>query len=114
MTGGAVVFAALAGGVVLFHAAIILGAPWGRLTMGGRWPGVLPPGARVLSTLSALLMVVMAAVLWRGGPGWAVWTVVGLSVLAVVANAATPSRAERRLWLPVTVVMALAALSVAL
>ena len=114
MTAGAAIFAALAGVVVLFHAAVILGAPWGRFTMGGRWPGVLPPEARVLSALSALLMVVMGAVLWWGGPGWAVWTVVGLTFLSVLANAVTPSRAERRLWLPVTVVMALAALSVAL
>jgi len=113
VTTGAVVFAALACAVVLFHLAVILGAPLGRLTMGGRWPGVLPVQARVLSALSASLTVVMALVLWRNDPAWAVWVVVGVASLSVIANAATPSPAERRVWLPVSIAMALSALSVA-
>jgi hypothetical protein len=36
-----------------------------------------------------------------------------MSALAVVANAATPSAAERALWLPVTIVMLGAAIWVA-
>jgi hypothetical protein len=107
------VFAALSCAVVLFHLAVILGAPWGRLTMGGRWPGVLPGPARVLSGLSAALTVGMAVVLWRNDPVWAVWVVVGITVLSVIANAATPSQAERLVWLPVAIAMALSALSVA-
>jgi hypothetical protein len=113
VTAGAWLFAALAAFVVGFHLAVILGAPWGRLTMGGRWPGVLPRRARVLSALSAALVLGMAAVLARGGPPGAVWAVVALSGLAVIANAATPSGPERRLWLPVTIAMLLAAISVA-
>lgn len=35
--------------VIAFHVAMICGAPWGHLTMGGRWPGALPPAARWLS-----------------------------------------------------------------
>ena len=68
----------------------------------------------VLSALSAALILGMAAVLARGGPPVALWAVVALSMLAVVANAATHSASERRLWLPVTVVMFFAALAVAL
>ncbi len=113
MTTGAGVFAVLACAVVLFHLAVILGAPWGRLTMGGRWPGVLPVRARLISAMSACLTMAMAVVLWRNDPAWAVWVVVGVAGLSVVANAATPSAAERRVWLPVAIAMALAALSVA-
>jgi hypothetical protein len=114
VTAGAVLYAVLALGVAGFHLAVILGAPWGSLTMGGRWPGVLPLRARLLSALSAGLILGMAAVLWRGGPPVALSGVVALSALAVLANAATPSAPERRLWLPVTIVMLVAALSVAL
>ena len=114
MTAGAALYAVLAMGVAGFHLAVILGAPWGRLTMGGRWPGVLPLRARLLSALSAGLILGMAAVLWRGGPPAAIWAVVAVSALAVLANAATLSAPERRLWLPVTVVMLAAAFSVAL
>ena len=62
------VFAVLAVCVAGFHIGVILGAPWGALTMGGRWPGVLPPAARVLSALSGGLVLGMAAVVWRGRP----------------------------------------------
>lgn len=107
-------FAVLAAVVVAFHLAMILGAPWGALTMGGRWPGVLPARARVLSAASAVLTLGMAAVLWREGPGWALWGVVGLMLVSVVANAATRAEGERRLWLPVSLAMFLAAVSVAI
>ena len=107
------VFAVLAVCVAGFHLGVILGAPWGALTMGGRWPGVLPPAARVLSALSGGLVLGMAAVVWRGRPRAAMWAVAALAGLAVLANAATPSPAERALWLPVTLVMLAAAFGTA-
>ncbi|EYD77814.1 hypothetical protein Rumeso_00541 [Rubellimicrobium mesophilum DSM 19309] len=113
------VFAGLAAGVVAFHLAVIGGAPWGSLTMGGRWPGVVPGPAKGLSALSALLVAGMAVVmLARAGvlglrmPRGAVRAVLLLSGLAVVANAVTPSAPERALWLPVTLAMLAAALVV--
>jgi hypothetical protein len=110
----ATLFAVLALVVAGFHLTLVLGAPWGRLTMGGRWPGVLPMRARVLSAASGVLTLGMAAVLWRAGPGWAVQGVVALMLVSVVANAATGSESERLVWLPVSLAMFLAALSVAL
>lgn len=114
------VFAGVVAAVVLFHLAVIGGAPWGHLTMGGRWEGALPWPARVLSALSASLLAAMAAVVlavagvlaWRP-PRGAMAAVLAVSALAVVANAATPSAAERALWLPPTIVMLLAAVCVA-
>ena len=112
-------FAGIAAGVVAFHLAVIGGAPWGSLTMGGRWPGVLPVPARGLSALSALLVAGMAGVLLaragvlgRQPPRGTVPAVLVLSALAVVANALTPSAPERALWLPVTAAMLAAALLV--
>jgi len=106
------VYAGLVALACLFHLAILWGAPWGRFTMGGRWPGRLPVMARAFSVASAMLLVVMAlVVLVRAGilqadlPGWLIWAVAGFTLLSVLANAATPSPPERRVWLPVTLIL---------
>lgn len=100
-------FAALAAAVVLFQVAVAAGAPLGHLSMGGRWPGRLPAAGRVAALVSAVLNAAMAAVIFglEAGhplaPVWAGWTVAAVLALGVVLHILTPSRAERRLWLPV-------------
>lgn len=120
MRGAAWIYAALTAVVVLFHLSAILGAPVGHLTLGGRWSGALPVEGRIASGLSALLLTSMAlVVLGRAGilalrPSvMAIWLVVALQGMAVLANVMTPSAAERALWLPVILVMLVCALVVA-
>jgi hypothetical protein len=106
-------YAALSCGVVMFHLAMILGAPWGHLTQGGFHPGVLPLPQRMMAAASAVLTGGMAfVVLSHAGVlaprGWTravMWGVIVMSVLAVVMNLATPSAPERMIWAPVTLVM---------
>jgi hypothetical protein len=114
-------FAALALFVGLFHVAAIFGAPVGHLTMGGRWPGVLPPAVRLLSALSLGLMLLLAfVVLARAGlidrstPHWGMRAVLGYLAVAIPMHVATPSPAERQLWLPVVVALTASALWVEL
>lgn len=120
MQAFAVAYAALAALPVLMHLANAAGAPLGRLTVGGRFPGRLPPVWRVLALVQAALLCVMAgAVLARGGIGPAplaplFWPAVGLTLLSLAANAASPSRPERLLWTPVLSLMAAAAFGVGL
>jgi hypothetical protein len=119
----ALVFTLLAAGVGAFQLALLCGAPWGELTLGGRWPGRLPAKVRLIPLVSLLLLAGLAAVvLARAGlalPGlgeqadWLVWGVVGYCALGCLANAATPSRRERRLWLPVVIAMLICSLVVA-
>ena len=97
---------------VIFQLAVTFGAPWGHLTLGGRWSGALPPPIRLLSLVQAVLAVAMiGAVLDRGGiialgwPDWAYYATVVMCALSVVANAATPSKPERRIGLPVAALM---------
>lgn len=110
--------------VVAFQLALVLGAPWGGLTWGGRFPGVLPPAMRALAGVSVLLLL---GFLWvvRARAGLlgsraqrrsraAIWGVVAYSALGLLANAVTPSVWERRLWLPVVVMMLATSLRVAL
>ncbi|KUF10811.1 hypothetical protein [Pseudoponticoccus marisrubri] len=114
----ALCYAGLAALPVVMHLAVTAGAPLGRLTVGGRFPRTLPPAWRVLALVQAGLLVTMAgAVLARAGLGAAplaplFWPALTLTILSLVANAASPSRPERLLWTPVLSLMAAAALGV--
>lgn len=115
VTLAAYLFALLAAVLALFQLALAAGAPWGHLTQGGSHPGRLPPSNRAMAAASVVLSAAFAGVvLARAGalaPGWQeasrpwAWCVVGLSALSLLANAASRSRAERRLWVPVALLM---------
>ena len=94
-------------------------APWGHLTLGGQYPGVLPPGLRIGALVQSLILLLMAAsvtqragVLDAGLPDWSIWPALAITVLTTIGNLATPSIPERRLWGPVTVAMLAAILVV--
>ena len=112
MVVGAWIYAGLAGIVIGFQLALVAGAPWGHLTQGGQSAGRLPAGKRGFAALSAVLLAAMAlAMLSVAGalplnwPLWTGWAALGVTVLTTLANWATPSAPERRLWGPVTLVM---------
>ena len=117
-------FVALLVLVSLFQLALAAGAPWGKLAMGGRYPGRLPAAMRIAAVVQVGIYALMGAVvLSRAGvvlPAWlevsrvAVWVVVGVSALAAVLNLITPSKWERRLWAPVAILMLATATTVAL
>lgn len=102
----------------VFQLALIGGAPWGHLTQGGRHGGALEPGARVLAAVSMVVVVLMAfgilsgAGSWPDWPRWTGWLALGIAGLAAVANQVSPSRPERRVWGPVSLVMLCCALLV--
>lgn len=122
--GAAVTFALLAGIVTAFQLALLFGAPWGELTLGGKYSGALPERARLIPLVSALLLIGFAVVVVsRAGLAFSglysastylVWVVAAYCALGCVANAITPSRGERRLWLPVVVALLVASVIVAL
>ena len=114
----AMAYAGLAAFPMLMHLANAAGAPLGRLTVGGRFPGRLPPVWRALAIVQAALLCTMAgAVLARAGVVTTslaplFWPALVLTLLSLGANAASPSRPERLLWTPVLFLMAAAALGV--
>ncbi|NKX44456.1 hypothetical protein [Roseicyclus persicicus] len=116
----ALFYALLAALPAAMHVAVAAGAPLGRFTVGGRFPGRLPPLWRGLALVQAGLLAGMAlVVLGRGGalstglPPGLFWPVLGLTLLSLLANAASPSRPERLLWTPVLLGMAASALGAA-
>jgi hypothetical protein len=110
--------------LALFQLALALGAPWGSLAMGGRFPGRFPPAMRVAALVQIAIYGLMAAIVFaRAGIALpdlleisriAVWAVVALMAVAVLLNLVTPSKWERRLWAPAAAVMLAASLRVAL
>jgi hypothetical protein len=108
----------------LFQLALALGAPLGEYTLGGRFPGTLPPKIRVAALAQILVMVLFAfIVLVRVGLIFgelytisrvAIWFVVGFFVLGSLANLSTPSKRERLVWGPVNVLLLMVTIVIAL
>lgn len=110
---------------VAFQTCLAAGAPWGHLANGGRWPGRFPPALRLGAVgQGAILCFMGLAMAHRGGllsseatgwpaATWPFWLAFGITLATTVANLATPSIAERRLWGPHSVVLSLCALRLA-
>ncbi len=98
-------------GVIGFQIALILGAPWGRITQGGQVDGALPLSGRIVAAVSILILgAVVLAVLsadgcWPRWPRWTSWAAVIVIFVSTVLNWITPSAPERRLWAPTMTVM---------
>ncbi len=117
-------FAAAIIPIIVLQMGLTLGAPWGHMAMGGKVAGAFPPGMRVTALLQGMLLVLLAYVVLRhsgafaGGPvmggAWLIWIVVAISAVTTVLNAITTSKPERRLGLPVALVMLATSLVVAL
>ncbi|MCC6155366.1 MAG: hypothetical protein IT367_16480 [Candidatus Hydrogenedentes bacterium] len=124
VTCAAILFTLLTGFVTAFQIALLLGASWGEFTLGGKYSGALPGRARLIPLVSALLLVGFGVIVvsraglafpgLRGVSTYIVWIVVAYCALGCVANAITPSRRERMLWLPVVAVLLVASVIVAL
>ena len=105
----ALAYAALTTPAIFVQCALAAGAPWGALTLGGAWPGQLPARMRPVAVLQAVLLGCMVvAVLSQGQvitlnvPRWGYPAAMVLTVLTLLSNSFTPSKPERRLWMPIT------------
>jgi len=117
------VFNALVTVVIVFQIALAFGMPWGELTWGGKFPGVLPMYMRGACILSAILLMAFALVVsvraglllssWQQASKTFIWVVIVYGALGVIANAVSPSYWERAIWLPVALVLLACGLIVA-
>jgi hypothetical protein len=104
-TVAAGVFAALALLVVAFQIALAAGAPWGRLTMSGAYPGQLPPAMRAAALVQASALVFFGVIVavrarlvlhrWHRASRYLVWLVIAYSVVGTVLNTMTRSTLTR-------------------
>ena len=101
--------------IIAFQFSLIFGAPWGDITMGGRYSGQIPLYMRmvILFVFIPILLLVTMIVLVRSGLTceeyyeWsksAIWFVVAFHMIVSILNIITPSKKERMLWAPITVI----------
>jgi hypothetical protein len=120
----ATTYAVVTAGVIVFQVALALGAPWGAYAMGGAFPGRFPPAMRVAALAQAVVLGVLAVVVLSSAgltwPSlaqaipWLIWVAVAVAAISVVLNAISRSAGERRIWVPVGLVLALSSVTVAL
>lgn len=118
----ALLFALVIAGAVAFQLALAAGAPWGAYAMGGAFSGRFPPRMRVAAIVQAMVLTVLAVIVvsHAGLAGasvaeaapWLVWLAVAVSAASLVLNAISPSAGERRIWVPVAIVLTLTSLVV--
>ena len=120
----AIVFTVLMAGLIIFQVALIAGAPLGHFAWGGQ-DRVLPMQKRLGSAISIGLYLIFAVlVLQRAGlanvlpwPGIVVvatWVLAGYFALGIVLNAVSRSRPERLTMAPLSAVLTVLTVIVAL
>ncbi|OMF67956.1 hypothetical protein MKY66_07975 [Paenibacillus sp. FSL R5-0766] len=120
----AIVFTVLILIVILFQVALAVGVPWGEYAMGGKFPGKYPVSMRFACIVQIAILAFMGiVVLSKSGlllPGWssfsdiAIWFIVGYLVLGTILNLITRSVWERRIWAPVTLLMLITGIIIAI
>ncbi len=120
----ALVFGVAAIGAIGFQVALGLGAPWGAYAMGGTFPERFPPAMRVASVVQAVAIALLALIVLSAAglalPSvveelpWLVWLPVAFSAVSLGLDAASRSAGERRIWVPVALVLLASSLAVAL
>ena len=111
------VAAILFGIVATFHAALVLGAPWGEFTQGGTTTGSLSTSGRLVAAASCALLFLMAGAILgrvRRGPfrNWPArvrtvlaWVTTVYAAVNVVLNLITRTASERAVWAPVSLLL---------
>ena len=122
--GAALLYATLSAGVVAFQIALAVGVPWGAYAMGGAFPGQFPPALRIAALVQAMLLAALAAIVmaraglilngWSRRAHWLVWIVVAFTAVGLVLNVITPSGGERAIWAPVTLLLLVSSMIVAI
>jgi len=101
--------------VIAFQLALAAGAPWGKISMGGKYPGVYPKQMRIAAIVMSVFFLLLTSIVGIRA-GWletnlfelsriAIWVVVAINGLGLLMNLITPSKWERIIWAPVCLVL---------
>lgn len=120
----AIVFSSLIAVVILFQLALAAGIPWGCYAMGGKYPGKYPPVMRIAALFQIIILALLALIVlsksgitlhrWYPFANHAIWFVVVFSTVATILNVLTKSKWERRIWAPVSVLLLITSITVAI
>jgi hypothetical protein len=124
VTIAAIIFTILITFVILFQLGLLIGMPWGEYAMGGRFPGTYPWKMRLVAIVQIIILFFFAFVVlvraeiihsrYSELSMTVIWFVVGFFVLSSVLNLITPSKKERNLWAPTSILLSIISLILAL
>jgi hypothetical protein len=110
--------------VIFFQFCLAIGLPWGEASMGGKFPGKYPPKMRIVALINMLILSCMVVIVLVEADVWlpqlksiaktGIWLVLTFSIISVILNILTPSKIERNIWAPVTIIQLIVCLIVAL
>lgn len=119
----AIIFTAFSGVTIIFQGCLAAGLPWGKASMGGKYPGKYPPKMRVIAILNMLILAFIAAIVLSEAnlmftrlhkiSGIGIWIAVVFFAFGTIMNTITPSKIER-IWAPVALTQLVTALVVAI
>ena len=122
-TISAIIFTVFTGIVILFQGCLAAGLPWGKASMGGKYPGTYPPKMRIVAVVNMLLLSFIAAIVLseanlmfpqlKAISGVGIWVIVIFFVVGTIMNTITPSKIER-IWAPVALIQLITSLIVAI
>ena len=115
VTVSAIIFASLSGIIILFQLGLALGLPWGKASMGGKFPGKYPPKMRIVGLVNSMVICIIIVVVlikanlllprFKSFSDIIIYFVVGFSLTATIMNIITPSKIERNIWAPVAAIL---------
>lgn len=114
----------LLAGLIIFQIALAAGAPLGRFAWGGKFAGALPARLRVASFIAALLLILFG-LFAAHKPGWisllddrivsiGLWIILAQQMLNTLGNLASKSKSERTVMTPISGLLAVCFLLLAL
>ena len=119
----AITFAILTGIVMIFQGCLALGLPWGKASMGGKYPGKYPPKMKVVAIINMVILGLFAAIVLSKSDllfpqlkpisNIGIWFVVAFMVIGTVLNTITRSKIER-IWAPVALFQLITSLIIAI
>ena len=122
-TTSAIIFTVFTGIVILFQGCLAAGLPWGKASMGGKYPGKYPPKMRMVAVINMILLSFIATIVLSEADlmfpqlktisGIGIWFVVIFFFIGTIMNTITPSKIER-IWAPVALIQMITSIIVAI
>mgnify|MGYP006890191931 CR=1 FL=1 len=111
-------------GVIVFQIMLISGMPLGEYAMGGKYPGKFPLRIRIAAIFQSIILLFFAFIVlvraeiifiqYLEFSKIGIWFVFAFSVIASVLNIITPSKKERKVWAPVSVILLICTFMIAI
>ena len=122
-TISAIIFTVFTGIVILFQGCLAAGLPWGKASMGGKYPGKYPPKMRIVAVINMILLSFIATIVLSEADlmfpqlktisSIGIWFVVVFFFIGTIMNSITPSKIER-IWAPVALIQLITSIIVAI